>query len=65
MKLYDNLMIFKIENLWIGSVSEENIIDLFEVFDFFEVWWILMLGLGFILDYDYVMLFIWFVCCLE
>lgn len=29
MKVYDNLMIFKIEKLWIGSVSEENIIDLF------------------------------------
>lgn len=29
MKVYDNLMIFKIDNLWIGSVSEENIIDLF------------------------------------
>lgn len=65
MKVYDNLMIFKTENLWTGSASEENTIDSFQALDAFEAWRTSMLGSGSIPDHDHAMLFTRSVCFLE
>lgn len=65
MKVYDNLMIFKTENLWTGSASEVNTIDSFQALDSFEAWRTSMLGSGSIPDHDHAMLFTRSVCCLE